>query len=134
LHHFFDWIRCEPFVRESRVLSGEIIDHDCQMAITIAVLVGLGAAVINGELNLELGFRIAQVDQCEVVEDEAIGHVKAERPSVEMDRAALAENADNNVDRFPHRWRLPCCKESAGNPKIILRPLPLTAFAPKTVR
>jgi hypothetical protein len=134
LRHFFDWIGYEPFVRKPCVLSGEIIDRDRQMAITIAVLVGLGAAVINGELNLEVGFRIAQVDQCEVVEDEAIGHVETERPSVEIDRAGLVENADHDVDRFRHRWRLPCCQESVGNPQITLRHLPLTAFVPETVR
>ena len=48
LRHFFNWIGYEPFVRKPRVLSGEIIDRNRQMAITIALLVGLGAAVING--------------------------------------------------------------------------------------
>src|SRR3981189_19011 len=100
------------------------------MAIAIAVVVGLGAAAIDGELNLEVGFRIAQVDQCEVVKHEAISSVETERPSVEIDRAGLVENADHDVDRFRHRLRLPCCQESAGNPHITLWPLPLTAFGP----
>ena len=59
------------------------------------------------------------------------GYVEAERPSVEIDRAGLVENADHDVDRFCHRLRLPCCQESAGNPHITLWHLPLTAFGPE---
>ena len=44
--------------------------------------------------------RVAQIDEREAVEVEAVGDVETERLAVEVDRARLVEHADHHVDRF----------------------------------
>ncbi len=55
------------------MLGGEIVDGESDVAIAIAEIVGLGAAMVDRQLNLEIRFRVAQIDEREPVETESVG-------------------------------------------------------------
>ena len=52
---FLDRLGFEPFASQAAVLGVEVVDHDREMAVAVAERVGARAAVIDGELNLEIG-------------------------------------------------------------------------------
>src|SRR6185369_17857602 len=74
--------------------------------VAAAVRVGLGAAVVDRELQLEVVLGVAQVDQGEIVERETVRGGQAERLLVEGRRARLVQNPDHGVDHLRHRARL----------------------------
>ena len=80
------------------VLSIEIIHGDRQMAITVTQFIRLSPSLVDGQLNFEIGFRIAQVNKGETVEIEPIGHLQSERSLVERDRFLLIQDADHGVN------------------------------------
>src|SRR6266446_4764599 len=71
---FLDRLGLQTFLAEPCVLGTEIVDHDRQMAVAVARNVGRRTPVIDGELELEIGFLAAQIDQGEIVEREAVGN------------------------------------------------------------
>jgi hypothetical protein len=62
-----------PFPLEAGMLGVEIRDGEGDMAVGLPMGIGFGPAVIDGQFHLEIGFRIAQIDQGEAVEIEAVG-------------------------------------------------------------
>ena len=66
----------------SRACSASNIAHrDGKMAVAVAQIVGLGAVLVDGQFQLELGFGVRQVDQREAVENPAGPRPSARRPS-----------------------------------------------------
>ena len=45
----------EPEALEAAVLGLEVVDDDREVAVAVAERVGLGAAVVDGQLDLEIG-------------------------------------------------------------------------------
>ncbi len=80
----------------------DIIDHDGQMAITVAQIVRLGAALVDRQLHFEIGFGIAQIDQREGFEIDALGNIEAKGPVVEGNGFFLVENTDHRMNGFGH--------------------------------
>src|SRR6266699_1952252 len=78
------------------------------MAVPVAWNVGRRTPVIDGELELEIGFSATQIDQGEIVEWEAVDNFQAKCAAVEIDRTSLIENPQHRMDRLghgaPHRW------------------------------
>ena len=70
---FLDRIGIEPALDEAPVLAIDIWNGDRDMAVAVAVRIGFGAAVVPRQLDLEIVFRIAQIDQREAVEIEPVG-------------------------------------------------------------
>ena len=92
-----------PSAFEARVLGVEIGNGQRDVAVAVAERVGLGAALVDRQLELEIGLAVAQVDEREAVEIEAVGDVEAESLPVEIDGAVLVEDADHGMDRLGHR-------------------------------
>jgi hypothetical protein len=67
-----------------------------------AVPVRLRAALVDGELDLEVVLGVAQIYQAEVVEVEAVGDLQPERPVVEVDRAPFVQHSHHHVNRLGH--------------------------------
>ena len=63
--------RLETELLEATLLRLDIIDREGDVAIPVAEIIGLRAAVIDGELELEIRLVVAQIEECEVVELEA---------------------------------------------------------------
>src|SRR6056297_1943058 len=99
---FDDLAGGEAFGLETGVLGLEILDEHGQMAIAIAKVIRLGAALVHGQLDLERGFVIAEVNQREVAEIEPVGDFEPKGAAVKINRSRLVENADHAVDGFGH--------------------------------
>ena len=70
-----------------RMQAIEVVDAECDVAMGIAVRVGLGAVLVERELDLEIGFGVPQIDQREAVEVEPVGDIEAQCGAVEGDRS-----------------------------------------------
>src|SRR5260221_372683 len=90
-------------VASAAMLGVEIVDDEGEMAIGLALRVGLAAPVIDGELELDVLARALDIDEGEAVEGEALLAVEAEGVAVEALGAVLVENADHRVDQS--HWR-----------------------------
>ena len=64
--------------------------------------VRLSAALVMGQLDLEVVLWITQVNQREVVEVEAVTDRKAEAVAVKTDGALGIEHSDHGVNNFRH--------------------------------
>ena len=84
------------------MLGVEIGDREGDVAVAVAERIGLGAALVDRQLELEIGLAVAQIDEREAVEIEAVGDVQSESLPVEIDRARLVEDADHGMDRLGH--------------------------------
>ena len=84
------------------MFGGEIIHREGNVAIAVAERVRLGAPVIDGQLDLEIGLGVAQIDQGEAVEPKAVGNVEAEGATIEIDRARLVEHTDHRMNGLRH--------------------------------
>src|SRR6266851_1993517 len=102
-HELLDRRRRDAEAGHVAMLGGEILDDEGEMAIGLAVRVGLGAPVIDGELELDVLAGAPQVDEGEAVEGEALLAVEAEGVAVEALGALLVENPDHRVDQLGHR-------------------------------
>src|SRR5690606_9833826 len=98
----FDWSRRKALALEACVLVGEIVDSESDVPVAVAQLVGLPSVVVNGQLELEIRFVVAQVNERESFERETVCDLEAEGAGVEVDRSVLVEHADHGVDRFRH--------------------------------
>src|ERR1700736_4705868 len=87
---------------EPGVLGIEVVDHDGEMAVSIARIVRLLAPGIGGQLEFEWGGRVAQVNQREVRKYQPIGNLEVERTGVKIERPNFIENADHRVNRLCH--------------------------------
>ena len=96
------------------MLGVEIIDREGDVAVAVAVLVRLAPALVDRELDLEVVLRVAQVDQREVVEVEAVRDLHTECLVVELDRAPLVEHPHHHVNRLGHGRLLPSPSELFG--------------------
>ena len=94
---FLDRIGIEAGLAEARVLAVDIIDADSEMAVARAMRIGFAAAVVDGELDLEIRFAVLQVDERETVELETVLDPEAEGLGIEIDRTS------------PRRGRGPSC-------------------------
>src|SRR3954466_14778779 len=102
-----DRLRGDAGLGQAPVLAVEVVHAEGDVAVAVAMRVGLGTALVQGQLDLEVGLGVAQVDQREAVEVEAVSHVQAQRGSVEGDRPVEIEDADHHVNGFGHAWA-PC--------------------------
>jgi hypothetical protein len=84
------------------VLGVQVIDGDSDVPVAVAEVVGLGPAVVDGQLDLEIGFAVSQVDEREPVEIIAVRRLQAERPGVEVARSFLIDHAEHRVDDLGH--------------------------------
>ena len=82
------------------MLGVEIVDAEGHVAVAVAQRVGLRAALVDGQLDLEIGFGIAQIDKREGVEIQPVGNFQAECRSIEVYRARFLKHADHRMDRF----------------------------------
>src|SRR3569832_2476666 len=87
--------RCQLLTFEAGMLGVEIFDHDSEMAVAIAERVGLLAAVIDGQLDLERRGGMAQIDQREIVEVQMIGDLQPKDALVEVERLGLVAHAEH---------------------------------------
>ncbi len=55
--HLLDVLGREALAQDARPLGVEIVDDESEMPVARPGLVGLGAALVDGELELEVGFR-----------------------------------------------------------------------------
>jgi hypothetical protein len=69
---FLDVGRIEPLLLEAAVLGVQVADRKGDVAVAVAMLIRLLAALVDGELDLEVALGVAQIDQREVVEVEAV--------------------------------------------------------------
>src|SRR6056297_2034109 len=99
---FDDLAGGEAFSFEAGVFGLEILDEDGQMAIAIAKVIRLGAALVDGQFDLEGAFAVAEVNQCKITEIKPVGDFQPEGAAVEINRPRLVENADHAVDGFGH--------------------------------
>jgi len=79
-HEFLDGIGIETFLFKTGVLGFEVVDSEGEMTVPRAKLVRLGAPVIDRQLELEVGFVIAEINECKVVELKTIGNLQAKKP------------------------------------------------------
>ncbi len=84
------------------MLGVEVVDGEGDMAVAGAQVVSLGRALVDGQLQFEIGLRVAQIDQCEAVEIEPVSDIKSEGSLVKIDRTCLVEHANHRVDGFGH--------------------------------
>ena len=101
---------------EAPVFPVQIVHADGQMAVAVAMGVGFGAPVVDGQFDLEIVFVVAQIDQGEAVEGVAVGAFQAERAGVEIPRPLFVEDPDHHVDGLGHggwlrsgEWLQPEC-------------------------
>src|SRR6056297_769775 len=99
---FHDLAGAEALGGEARVLGVEVLDQHGEVAVAIAEVIGLGAALVDGEFHLEGAFVVGHVDEGEFLEVEPVGHLEPERALVEINRPRLVENADHAVNGFGH--------------------------------
>src|SRR5215467_6940398 len=102
--------------REVRMLGGQIINCDCQMAVAVAEAIRIMVAVIDRQLDLKIGLGVAQVNEREIRKAEAVCDAETEGALVEIDRTRLVDNAEHHVDRFGHRLRSPGQSFASGPP------------------
>ena len=69
----------QPELSEAPVLGVEVVDRERDVAVAVAVLIRLLAALVDRELDLEVVLGVAQIDQREVVEVEAVRELQPER-------------------------------------------------------
>jgi hypothetical protein len=100
---FFHWFRIETQLLEAGVFFRDIIDGNGKVAVPVSVRVRLGPAVIYGELQLEVVFRISQIDESETVEWEAVSHLQSKRVPIEIDGFIFVDGPDHAVKDFGHR-------------------------------
>src|SRR4051794_23722584 len=99
-----DRLRGDAGLGQAPVLAVEVVHAEGDVAVAVAVRVGLGAALVQRQLDLEVRLGVAQVDQREAVEVEAVGHVQAQRGAVERDRLVEVEDVDHHMNGFGHAW------------------------------
>jgi hypothetical protein len=84
------------------MLAIQIGDGEGDMAIARAQLVGLGAAVVPGQLDFEVVFGIAQIGEREAVEVIAVGQLHAEGALIEFQGCVQVPHPDHHMDCFRH--------------------------------
>src|SRR5580693_210687 len=99
---FDNLARLEALSLETTMLRVEILDHEGDVAVAVAKIVGLGAILVDRELDFVRRLGIRKIDEREVEEVEAVGDVESERFFVESERPRLLQHADHRVDRFRH--------------------------------
>src|SRR5690606_6352195 len=104
---FLDVAGCEPPLDEPGMLGRDVIDDDGEMAVAVSEVVGFGGALVDREFELEIGLRVAEIDEREAVEFEPVGDLEAEGLAVKGDRALLVEHPDHGMDDSCH-GRIPC--------------------------
>src|SRR5262249_30575178 len=100
---FLDRLGLQTLFGQPCVLGGKIVDHDCQMTVDIACNIRRGPAVVDGELELEIGFPAAQIDQGEIVEREPVGDLEVECAAIEIGRTGFVENPEHRMDGLAHK-------------------------------
>ena len=73
-----DLARRQPGRLEAGVLGVEVVDDEGDVAVAVAERIGLGPPLVDGELDLEVGLGVAQVDEGEGVEVEPVRGLEPE--------------------------------------------------------
>lgn len=68
---------------ETGMFRIKIVDHESQMAIAIAEIVGFCAPFVDSQLDLEVGFFIAQIDKRKAFEIDALGDLQTKSLIIE---------------------------------------------------
>ena len=81
--------RVQPLLLEPSVLGVQVIHREGDVAVAVAMLIGLVAPLVDRELDLEVVVRVAQVDQREALEVEPVGDLRPNpRSSKSTERAS----------------------------------------------
>src|SRR3954453_14034187 len=107
-----DRLRVDARPLEPDVLGAQVVDAESHVAVTVAQAVGLIPALVQRQLDLEVGLGIAEVDQREAVEVVPVRHLEVQRLAVEGDRALQVEHADHHVDGLGQQ--VPPCLVASG--------------------
>src|SRR4029077_10367981 len=99
LHRF----RIEAQRLEVRVFFRDIIDGNGKVAVPVSVRVRLGPAVVYGQLELEVVFRVSQIDESELVELKALSHFQPKSLFIEINGSIFVDDTDHTVQDFGHR-------------------------------
>jgi hypothetical protein len=91
----------QPGGFEPRMFGVQIIHREGDMAIAVAEVIGLGSALVDGQLELEIRFSVAQINQREAVEVEAVGDAEPEGGLVEFNRALCRARESSNGSLWP---------------------------------
>ena len=93
----------EPGFLRQRIGDGDGIVHDSShMPIAVAMGVGLGAALVPGQLNFSVVFRVSEVDERKAGKVQPMRRHQAETVGVKLQRRLQMEHADHAVDDFGH--------------------------------
>ena len=76
--HLFERAWVKPFALESGVLGRDVVNHESDMAVAVAEIVGLRAASVHGQFDLKGSGFVVEVDKLEIVEGESAGDVQIE--------------------------------------------------------
>jgi len=101
-HERDDLLGFQPGRAAAGVLGVEIVVAERHVAVALAQRTWLGAGLVQGELDLEVGFRVAQIDECERLEVGAVGDLEPEGRAIERDRPVDVEHAQHYIHIFRH--------------------------------
>ena len=85
---------------QTRALGGHIGHANGDMAISVAVAIGLGAVTVPGQFDLGVVFCIAQIDQREGGKVQPVGGLQVKAVSVKLELPVQLPHADHAVDDF----------------------------------
>src|SRR5262249_54913123 len=94
----------QSFQLEATLFGRDIIDHNGQVTVAVAKPIGLRPVEVDRQLEFERRGRMAQIDEGEAVEFEALGQFEPEGAGIEIARARLVEHANHGMNRLGHHF------------------------------
>ncbi len=94
--------RVESRLLEALVLTVDVVGRHGDVAIAATMRVGLRAAMVHRQLDLEIVLRILEVNERESVELVSVLNAKPEGSAIERDRFLLVDHAHHHVDCLGH--------------------------------
>lgn len=88
------------------MLCIQVVDAHGDVPVTTAMRIRLFFIVIQCQLNLEVIFSVAQVDQRKPFELMPALFIQVESPGIKIDRRVQVQDTDHGMDDFGH-----CCNE-----------------------
>ena len=98
-----DLARIQPGGLKAPMFGVEIVNHKGDMAIAGSQIIGLGAAFVDGKLQLERGLVVDEIKKRELGKIEAVGDPQIERLPIKGQRPRFVEHADHGMYRLRHR-------------------------------
>jgi hypothetical protein len=90
--------RVQPERGHSVMFSVQIGHRNREMSVTVTKGVRLGAALVDGQFDLEFLFLIGEVNQRKTIEIQPLGNREAKRFLVKIDGASLINNPNHRMD------------------------------------